>query len=419
MNRRAYLPTIVVLTLGAPHSTWGYGVYSHGELIDMVWDDSIRPLLIERYPGITEADLTSAHSYAYGGCNIQDLGYYPFGNQFFSDLTHYVRSGDFVAALVRGASNADELAFAVGALSHYIGDIYGHSEAVNLSVGQAFPRLARRFGQVVTFGQAQIAHGRVEMGFDMAQIGVRRFAPAYRSKIGFRVAQDLLDRAFYETYGLTVRSVIGQERRAINAYRFSVRRLLPKFLQVQVLINRRRFPREKDDDVRHEYLDNIRQARYASFPGSPYWEPHIGTRALAVVVQIVPKVGTLKILSLKAPTSETSHLYFHSVNTAVGRMRELVGWLRQNPAEDVALANVDLDTGNRTEPGTYRLTDNTYARLLNEVTTRPAVTIPPGLRNDILLFYSDPSAPISTKNDRRAWARVMNGLNQLKLSATP
>jgi hypothetical protein len=420
MNRRAYLATMAALALAAPHSARGYGVYSHGELIDLIWGDSIRPLLIQRYPGLTEAELTRAHSYAYGGCTIQDLGYYPFANDFFSDLTHYVRSGDFVDALVRDASNADELAFAIGALSHYIGDVYGHAEAVNLSVGQTFPRLARRHGQVITFEQAQIAHGRVEMGFDMAQIGLHRFAPrAYRRSIGFRVAQALLDRAFHETYGLTVRSVLGPEHRAINSYRFSVRRLLPKFMQVQVLINRKRFPREKDDDARREYLEKVAQAEYASMPGSAYRGAGAGTQALALVVRIVPKVGTLKILSLKAPLPETGDLYFYSVNTAIGRLRELTGRLRQNPPENLALPNVDLDTGTRTQPGAYRLTDNTYARLLNEIRTRPGIKIPPGLRHDILLFYSDPSAPISTKNDRRAWARVMNGLNQLKQPAVP
>jgi Zinc dependent phospholipase C len=420
MNRRAYLAAMTALALAAPHSALGYGVYSHSELIDLVWGDSIRPLLIQRYPGISEAELTRAHSYAYGGCTIQDLGYYPFANDFFSDLTHYVRSGDFVAALIRDASNADELAFAIGALSHYLGDVYGHSEAVNLSVGQTFPRLARRYGKVISFEQAQIAHGRVEMGFDMAQIGLHRFAPrAYRRDIGFRVAQDLLDRAFHETYGLTVRNVLGPEHRAIDSYRWSVRRLLPKFMQVQVLNNRKRFPQEKDDDVRREYLENVAQADYASLPGSAYREPRFSTRALALVVRIVPKVGKLKILSLRAPSPETGDLYFYSVNTTVERLRELTGRLRENPSEDLELPNVDLDTGMRTQPGAYRLTDNTYARLLNEITTRPGIKIPRGLRDDILLFYSDPSAPISTKNDRRAWARVMNGLNQLKQSAVP
>jgi hypothetical protein len=418
MNRLAYL-AIMAVTLAAPHSARGYGVYSHGELIDLVWGDTIRPLLIERYPGITEAELTRAHSYAYGGCTIQDLGYYPFNNTFFSDLTHYVRSGDFVAALLRNASNADELAFAIGALSHYVGDIYGHSEAVNLSVPKTFPRLARRFGPVIPYEPAPIAHGRVEMGFDMAHIGSRRFAPReYRRNIGFNVAQDLLERTFTEMYGLTVHSVLGSPPRAIRSYRWAVRRLIPKFMQVQVLINRERFPHEKDTEARRKYFETVKQAEYASVPGSAYREPRFSTHALALVVRVIPKVGKLKILSLRAPSPETSDLYFVSMNTSVARMRELTARLREDSSDDFALPNVDLDTGLRTQPGAYPLTDDAYARLLNEIMTTPGVNIPRGLRDDILQFYSDLNAPISTKNDRRAWARVLNQLKQLKSSGT-
>ena len=306
----------MALTLAAPHSARGYGVYSHGELIDLVWGDTIRPLLMERYPGITEAELTKAHSYAYGGCTIQDLGYYPFNNTFFSDLTHYVRTGDFVAALLRNASNADELAFALGALSHYIGDIYGHSEAVNLSVPKTFPRLARRFGPVIPYEPAPIAHGRVEMGFDMAHIGSRRFASReYRRNIGFNVAQDLLDRTFTEMYALPMRSVLGPPPRAFRSYRWAVRRLIPKFMQVQVLINRERFPQEKDTEARRKYFETVKQAEYAKTPGSAYREPRFTTHALALLVRVTPKVGKLKILSLRAPSPETNDLYFVSMNT--------------------------------------------------------------------------------------------------------
>ena len=416
MNRRTFVAAIAV-ALAAPHSAQGYGVYSHGELVDLVWGDSIRPLLVERYPGITEAELTKAHSYAYGGCTIQDLGYYPFNSIFFSDLTHYVRSGDFVAALLRNASNANELAFALGALSHYVGDNYGHSEAVNLSVPKSFPRLARRYGPVIPYEPAPIAHGRVEMGFDMAQIGLRRFAPRdYRRSIGFSVAQDLLDRTFAGIYGVTFERVLGPSHRAIGSYRWAVRRLIPKFMQVQVLIDRKRFPQEKDSEARREYLETVARAEYANLPGNSYREPRFSTHALALVVRVVPKVGKLKILSLRAPSQETSDLYFASMNTSVARMRELTARLRENPSDDLALPNVDLDTGMRTQPGAYPLTDSTYARLLNEITTTPGANIPPGLRDDILLFYSDPNAPIATKSDPRAWAMVMNQLKQLKAS---
>jgi hypothetical protein len=86
------------------------------------------------YPGATEEDLLEAHSYAYGGCIIQDMGYYPFGNHLFTDFTHYVRAGDFIKELLDQAQNLNEYAFALGALAHYSADTFGHSVAINRSV---------------------------------------------------------------------------------------------------------------------------------------------------------------------------------------------------------------------------------------------------------------------------------------------
>ena len=108
-----------------------YSVLTHEELVDLAWNDSIRPLLLDRFPGASDAQLREAHAFAYGGSAIQDMGYYPFGKQFFSDLTHYVRTGDFVARMLRDAKTINEYAFAIGALSHYLGDTLGHSEAIN------------------------------------------------------------------------------------------------------------------------------------------------------------------------------------------------------------------------------------------------------------------------------------------------
>jgi hypothetical protein len=128
-----------------------YSVLTHEELIDLAWNSSIRPLLLARFPNATEQQLREAHAYAYGGSAIQDMGYYPFGKQFFSNLTHYVRTGDFIAWLLQNAGTIDEYAFAIGALSHYLGDSIGHAEAINPAVGVDFPKLRRKYGPVVTF----------------------------------------------------------------------------------------------------------------------------------------------------------------------------------------------------------------------------------------------------------------------------
>src|SRR5258705_12279508 len=93
---------LMVLTLSCANSN-AYSVLTHEELIDLAWNDSIRPLLLARFPGATDHQLVVAHSYAYGGCAVQDMGYYPFGKRFFSNLTHYVRTGDFVSWMLRNA----------------------------------------------------------------------------------------------------------------------------------------------------------------------------------------------------------------------------------------------------------------------------------------------------------------------------
>jgi hypothetical protein len=73
----------------------------------------------------------------------------------------------------------------------------------------------------------------------------------------------------------------------------------------------------------------------------------------------------------------------------------------------------DLDTGERVKPGGYPLTDRTYAKLLAEVTEVPSRPIPAGLKRDILAYYADPSAPISTKQDEKKWAAVQHELTVL------
>src|ERR1700757_2947548 len=168
--------TVFVIVLMSCSSSSAYSVLTHEEIVDLLWTDQIQPLLLKRYPGLTEDQIREAHAYAYGGAVIQDMGYYPFGNKEFSDLVHYVRSGDFVLELIKESQNADEYAFALGALSHYASDITGHP-AVNQSVAITYPKLRAKFGPIVLYAQDKTAHIRTEFGFDMAQVANQRYAP--------------------------------------------------------------------------------------------------------------------------------------------------------------------------------------------------------------------------------------------------
>src|SRR5579864_2326197 len=198
-------------------SCHAYAVLTHEELIDLAWNDSIRPLLLARFPAATDAQLVEAHSYAYGGCAIQDMGYYPFGKKFFSNLTHYVRSGDFIAWLFRNARTIDEYAFAIGALAHYIGDTIGHSEAINPATAVSFPSLRRKFGPAVTYDESPHGHIRTEFAFDVEEIANGAFAPpAYLESIGFEVPRKFLEEAFVNTYGFDIHEILGRAHPALR-----------------------------------------------------------------------------------------------------------------------------------------------------------------------------------------------------------
>ena len=418
---------LLILALLLPHAAHAYSVETHEQLIDLTWRASIVPLLRARFPGITPAQLQQAHAYAYGGSVIQDIGYYPFGNALFSDLTHYVRSGDFVNSLLHNARTPDELAFAVGALSHYLGDTIGHVQATNPSVAVELPKLAEKLQtDSINYEQNPHAHVQTEFAFDINEISKHRFAPLkYLEHVGLNVSTDLLARAFYETYGLELNKILKVQRTTITGYRFGVRTFIPRFAFAENVLHRNSFP----PDVRDAELVKL-EADLAQADQDNGWEPYrrkagIGTYALAGIVYILPKIGPAALLSIKGPTPATEQLYVKSVNDTTAALRAALLNLRTPPAatgphpkRQVDFPNRDLDTGKKVRPGSYRLTDETYASLLKRLTRDPATRIPIGLQEDVLAYYADPASPIITRRNPEKWAQVQSQLAQLKTMAT-
>jgi len=404
--------TIVMLPSTAP----AYSVLTHEELIDLAWKDSIRPLLVARFPNISEAELREAHAYAYGGSAIQDMGYYPFGKQFFSNLTHYVRSGDFIASLFRNAHNANELAFAVGALSHYLGDNTGHSECINPSTAVEFPKLARKYGESVTYDESPHGHVRTEFAFDIDQLSHHRLAPAaYLGHIGLKVPRALVERAFYETYGLHLNEVLGRERPAIRGYRTSVRSFIPRFAHAEAVLHGGGMPPDITDEAFEIFARDVQHADFQAHWAAMRKSPGFLTHMLAVLIFITPRIGVLSDLAIRGPNRDTEQLYVRSVNDTMAQFRDVLHRLKEQPGPPIVLPNRDLDTGELVRPGGYPLTDTTYAELLRRITAEPSRNVPFGIRRDLLAFYSNPNAPIVTKKNRKAWERVQEDLATLRV----
>jgi len=389
-----------------------YSVLTHEQIVDLVWTDELRPLLLKRFPALTEAQLTEAHGFAYGGAVIQDLGYYPFGSVEFSNLVHYVRSGDFVRELLAQSQDANEYAFALGALAHYTSDIAGHP-AVNQAVSIQYPKLRAKFGNSVRYAQDHTAHLKTEFGFDMVQVAKNRYASQqYHDFIGFQVSKPLLERTFPIVYGVELKDVLSHEDLAVASYRFAVSRMIPQMTQIALRTHKKDMMKETPDFAKKKFLYRLSRSEYEKEWGKDYTKPDFGTRVWSVLLRYMPKIGPFKALAFNNPTPQTEDLYFKSINTTVDQYRIN---LEQVRAGSLEIANCDLDTGKETKAAEYSLTDETYAKLLGQLAARKFDLTSPDLRENILAFYSDLSLPLETKKDSAHWQSVLSSLDQLKL----
>jgi hypothetical protein len=389
-----------------------YSVLTHEQIVDLLWTDELRPLLLQRFPTLTEEQLKEAHAYAYGGAVIQDLGYYPFGTVEFSNLVHYVRSGDFVRELLAQSQDANEYAFALGALAHYASDIAGHP-AVNQAVSIQYPKLRAKFGSSVRYAEDHTAHLKTEFGFDMVQVAKNRYASEqYHDFIGFQVSKPLLERTFPTVYGVELKDVLTHEDLAVGSYRFAVSRMIPQMTQIALRTHKKDMMKENPSFAKKKFLYRLSRSDYEKQWGKDYTKPDFGTRVWSVLLRYMPKIGPFKALGFNNPTSQTEEMYFKSINTTVDQYRI---YLQQVRSGSLELVNCDFDTGKITKAAEYSLTDETYAKLLGQLAGRKFDLTSASLRDNILDFYSDLELPLETKKDNGRWQSVLASLDQLKL----
>jgi Zinc dependent phospholipase C len=405
----AYAVFVLLIAICCASACAAYSVLTHEAIIDAAWKDDIVPTLLKRFPNATPDELLQAHAYVYGGAIIQDMGYYPFGNKFFSDLTHYVRSGDFVLASIEESKDLNEYAFALGALAHYAADTSGHPLATNRAVAIMYPHLGKEYGPVVTYEDKPSAHMKVEFGFDVDQVAKGHYAPkVYHDFIGFQVSEPILERAFKKNYSLDMSSVFFSTDLAIGSYRHAVSTVIPRTTKVAWHLKRNEIQQSDPSETKTKFVYNISNSGYRKDWGDIYEKPGFFARFKAFILRLVPKIGPFKALAFKPPPPDVEQMYMHSFNETLDHYRALLLAQRKGKLQ---LPNDNLDTGGITGPADYRLTDETYAKLLDKTNDKP---ISDALRLDILAYYADPDKEFATKKNPEAWQKVLDQLRSLK-----
>lgn len=380
MKRAFLVLMIAAIPCGA------YSALSHEAVVDSVWKSHIVPLLREKFPAATPDDLERARAYAYGGGQIQDMGYYPFGSHLFSDLTHYVRSGDFVVAMITDAQTIDEYAFALGALAHYVSDNTGHP-AINRSTGLIYRGLRRKYGPMVTYEDSPTDHLKTEFGFDVIQVARGLYvSDNYHSFIGFEVSEALLERAFRHTYGIEITDIFGSLDIGVGTYRFMLGRLIPEMTKVAWDSKRSDIEKLSPGITRSRFVYALPRPQYEKDWDNHHRKPGPFARFLAFLFRLIPGFGPFKILRFKPVPDAAERSFLQSFDRTVANYGTQLEVLRQRK---LALANTNLDTGEPTHAGNYALADKAYAKLLHLLVQHQNVVVPAELRANIASYFRE------------------------------
>jgi hypothetical protein len=394
MRQRALVVfAFALLLLCFPSSSSAYSVLAHEALIDNAWDKQIVPLLTRRFPRASKDELREARAYAYGGSLIQDLGYYPFGSRFFTNLVHYVRSGDFVVALVRNAQTADEYAFALGALAHYASDNAAHP-TVNHALPVVYPKLRAKYGDTVLFGNSPTRHVMVEFSFDVLQVARGQFkSDAYQDLIGFEVSRDLLERAFHETYGLELKDLFGDVSLAIGTYRKAASEIIPDVTRIAWREKRDEILAATPDVAEHNFVYTMTRQQYDDEFGTTYRKPSFFVRMVVAIFKVIPKFGPFKPLAFEPLTADLEQQFLASFDASCDRYLRLLGTIEDGR---LSLSDTDLDTGKPPAHGVNTLADKTYDELLSKLRRKEKGELSPELRRALAEHYDSPPSRTSS-----------------------
>ena len=396
-----------------PLQSSAYSVLTHEALIDVTWDNTIQPLLLKRYPASTEAQLKDAHAYAYGGAVVPDMGYYPFGSKLFTNLVHYVRSGDFVNAALDEARDINEYAFALGILCHYNADKYGHPMATNHCVPLVYTKDKEKFGTIVTYQQDPISHIRMEFGFDILQTARGNYATEkYHDFIGFKVSQPLLERAFLKTYGLDINDIFKDLPLAISTFRWIIKDFFPTITRAAWSSKKKEIRKSTPGITKRKFEYKMRKANYYHEYGGKHENPGFFPGVLSVIFRGLPKIGPLKDLKVKVPGPEAEKLFIQSFDTVQAHYTRI---LKTFPEKNPCFTNIDFDTGNNTTPGEYVLADETYMDFLLKLKDNNFKHLNVALKQNIIKYYGSCNEQLAAIAGVDKWTQVSNALDTLKV----
>jgi Zinc dependent phospholipase C len=380
--------------------------------VDQAWDGTLVPAVRKRFPTVTRQDLEDAHGYARGGSHLPDLGYFPLGSHLFTDLLHYVRTGDFYERAVKEAGTPQEYAFALGMLAHYEADTIGHPEGTNRAVPIIYPKLAEKYGASATYADSPSAHLQTEFRFDILQVAHRHEVPKlFEHSVEFKVPRDFLERVFQETYGFKLDDLFENYEVAVNTYRWGFRTLIDEATGIAWELYRYDIESLEPGIKRGDFIDEMSRTDFVKQFGSAFLEPGYFARFVGFLGNLVPNIGPLSNLPYKPLPDNVKQIYFHAYRDASNQYVKEISVVQGGR---ILLPNLILDTGEPDRAGKYAPADKAYAELLDHHAQDHFARMPKDLAEDMLAHFRDRNAAVSFEDDRTKRARILNEVSELE-----
>ncbi|MBF6570046.1 MAG: zinc dependent phospholipase C family protein [Candidatus Binataceae bacterium] len=403
------------LLLIGPASGQAFSVLAHQAVVDQAWDNTLLPLVRKRFPTATEQELADARAYAHGGSHLPDLGYFPLGSRLFTDLLHYVRTGDFYGRLLAEAGSAQEYAFALGMLAHYEVDSIGHPEATNVAVPIIYPKLAKRYGDSVTYADSPSAHIETEFRFDVLQVAHRREIPnLFEHSIEFKVPRTFLQRAFRETYGLELNDLFANYDVALNTYRWGFRTLLNEGTGIAWQLYRQDINSLEPGITSGQFVHSMTRIDFVQQFGKAFLEPGYFVRFIAFIGNLIPDIGPFRELPYKPLDKNVQQLYFSVFHHAYEEYVQETAVVAEGKT---GLANLTLDTGKLSRAGEYAPADRAYVELLHRHAQAHFSQMPKALADDMRDHFRDRSAALAFEHSERKREKASIEVSELEAAA--
>jgi hypothetical protein len=389
-----------------------FSVLAHQAIVDQAWDGTLVPAVRKRFPNATQQELEDAHGYARGGSHLPDLGYFPLGSHLFTDLLHYVRTGDFYERAVKEAGTPQEYAFALGMLAHYEADTIGHPEGTNRAVPIIYPKLAEKYGASATYADSPSAHLQTEFRFDILQVAHRQEVPKlFEHSIEFKVPREFLERVFQETYGFKLDDLFENYDVAVNTYRWGFRTLIDEATGIAWELYREDIESLEPGIKRGDFINEMSRTDFVKQFGNAFLEPGYFARFVGLLGNLVPNLGPLKNLPYKPLPDNVKQIFLHAYRDASNQYVKEISVVQGGR---VLLPNLILDTGEPDRAGRYVPADKAYAELLDRHAQDHFAEMPKELAEDMLAHFRDRNAAVSFEDDQSKRAKILAEVNELQ-----